>query len=66
MIITTVLATFLTVRLIFDTDNISGDRIDDLTVLSGILWTVATAMIVIPLIGVRPPIPEPEPQPQPK
>lgn len=55
-IVTALLATYLSVRLIFDTDSIPADHVGDMTLLAGILWAAATLMI-----GVRRPPPPPPP-----
>lgn len=60
VIIAGLLAAYLSVRLIFTMDSFPAGSIRDLIILNATLWAATTLLIIVPLIGIRPP-PGPEP-----
>ncbi len=52
-IISAVLALYLTVTLVVDTDKFTPEQVSDLVVLAGILWAVPTIIVAAHSICIR-------------
>lgn len=63
-ILSGILALSLSVLVMFQPDRFESQGIDAMVNLNGILWAAVTLLIVVPMIGIRPPRPEPEPVPE--